>query len=164
MARNWTTLEIKALRRHYPERGPKWPGWSEILPGRSAGAISNKAAALGVERTTPAEPTPESKTPWTVEEDAEVLELYPVHGPGWPGWAAALPGRTKRAVSKRAYDLGVKGPLPSVARASAGSDWGNSERRELLVALGDVARRLGRSADECIKEAARLSEAWRGIR
>lgn len=44
---------------------------------------------------------------WTEEETRLLKELYPKHGGTWEGWAEALPGRTLRAIYRRAYQLGV---------------------------------------------------------
>ena len=45
---------------------------------------------------------------WTPEEDAALLEHYADEGMVWPGWAAAVPGRTADAISKRARSLGLR--------------------------------------------------------
>ena len=46
MARPWTKEEIAALKEHYPERGPSWAGWSELLDGRTTSAITSMAQKL----------------------------------------------------------------------------------------------------------------------
>lgn len=51
--REWTTGELSALREHYPAHGRQWPGWADVLPGRSRSAISNAAVRLGLTRRTP---------------------------------------------------------------------------------------------------------------
>ena len=39
----WTAEEIAALKEHYPERGPSWEGWADLLQDRSTGAITAMA-------------------------------------------------------------------------------------------------------------------------
>lgn len=51
--REWTTGELSALREHYPTHGRQWPGWADVLPGRSRSAIANAAARHGLTRRTP---------------------------------------------------------------------------------------------------------------
>lgn len=51
--REWTTGELSALREHYPAHGRQWPGWADVLPGRSRSAIANTAARHGLTRRTP---------------------------------------------------------------------------------------------------------------
>lgn len=51
--REWTTGELSALREHYPAHGHQWPGWADVLPGRSRSAIANAAARHGLTRRTP---------------------------------------------------------------------------------------------------------------
>lgn len=46
----WVPAEDDALTGHYPTHGPVWEGWRELLPGRSARAISARASALGIRR------------------------------------------------------------------------------------------------------------------
>lgn len=44
----WTESEDSAVRAYYADHGPRWDGWAEVLPGRSARAISARAQRLGV--------------------------------------------------------------------------------------------------------------------
>lgn len=46
--RNWTDLEDEVIVRYYPEHGLSWDGWGELLPGRTAQAISARASKIGV--------------------------------------------------------------------------------------------------------------------
>lgn len=44
----WTESEDSAVRAYYPDHDLRWEGWAEVLPGRSARAISARAQRLGV--------------------------------------------------------------------------------------------------------------------
>lgn len=48
MQTNWTEAEENAVRVYWPEHGPHWDGWQEVLPTRSIGAIRTKASRIGV--------------------------------------------------------------------------------------------------------------------
>lgn len=54
----WTEEEDSAVREYYADHDLRWPGWAEVLPGRSARAISARAQRLGVAevRTRPKNP------------------------------------------------------------------------------------------------------------
>lgn len=47
VARRWSRDEDDALREHYPARGAIWPGWRDVLPGRTTSAIHARAKAIG---------------------------------------------------------------------------------------------------------------------
>lgn len=40
---DWTPKEIALVRRYYPEHGPNWGGWRELLPERSYESIAHAA-------------------------------------------------------------------------------------------------------------------------
>lgn len=44
----WSAAEDAMLVAHYPERGPSWRGWADLLPGRSKKSIITRAGRLGV--------------------------------------------------------------------------------------------------------------------
>lgn len=44
----WTDSEDELIRSAYPEHGPTWDGWAELLPNRSRRAIGLRASRLGV--------------------------------------------------------------------------------------------------------------------
>lgn len=52
VARKWTREEDAALRGAYAEHGAVWPGWRDVLPGRSVNAIYRRATHLGVRNST----------------------------------------------------------------------------------------------------------------
>lgn len=52
VARKWTREEDAALRGSYAEHGAVWPGWRDVLPGRSVNAIYSRATHLGVRSST----------------------------------------------------------------------------------------------------------------
>lgn len=47
-ARRWTPAEDAALADWYPSVGQVWPGWADLLPGRTPNAIACRAWKLGV--------------------------------------------------------------------------------------------------------------------
>lgn len=47
-ARAWTAEEDAALRRYYWTRPTRWPGWDEVLPGRTVAARRERAYRIGV--------------------------------------------------------------------------------------------------------------------
>lgn len=51
VVRKWAPEEDAALRFHYPLHGMYWPGWREVLPGRSVDAVYSRAAKLGLRRS-----------------------------------------------------------------------------------------------------------------
>ena len=91
MSAKWTEEELATLREHYPEHGPSWRGWRELLPGRTRDAIQIRASYDGCARR--------RRHPWrwTDLEDRLVL-------------AAALrlsdeTGRSVRAIGNRIQEL-----------------------------------------------------------
>lgn len=44
----WTPEENEHIWKWYPEKGPKWEGWSKLLPLRSEKAIQQHASKIGV--------------------------------------------------------------------------------------------------------------------
>lgn len=44
----WTDAEDNALRVYYNTKTRRWPGWDEVLPGRSDSARRNRASKLGI--------------------------------------------------------------------------------------------------------------------
>lgn len=67
---------------------------------------------------------------WTDKELQLVRENYPEHGGDWDGWAAALPGRSPRAIYRKANDMGVfyRGPRKQLG---GGRRW-SPEEEEIL--------------------------------
>lgn len=62
----WSEVEDNAVRQFYARHGPKWVGWSEVLPNRTPRAISARATRLGVKgppRPEPKHPRRERKKP-----------------------------------------------------------------------------------------------------
>lgn len=106
--RPWSKEETEALRLYYPEHGPSWDGWEELLPGRTQGSIRTRAGLLGL--------TASRSSTWTKEEEELLREHYPYQGPSWEKWGHLLPGRTRGQITKAANALGLK--ASSVVRAS----------------------------------------------
>lgn len=49
--KRWTADEIDVICKNYPNHGPAWKGWSELLPGRSPKSIERKAHGMGLKVT-----------------------------------------------------------------------------------------------------------------
>ena len=111
----WTDDELATLEHHYPEHGPNWDGWSNLLPGRTQRAIANKAAKLSVTADTPRGPFGK----YTPRELEIIRRYYPLHGPDWDGWSNLLPGRGKRGIASKAAEIGA---LYSGGRWTANED------------------------------------------
>lgn len=62
--------------------------------------------------------------PWSTEEEALLREFYPEHGPSWQGWEGILPGRGKRAISRKASTMGV-------LKTTRNNQWTSEELRIL---------------------------------
>lgn len=50
VTRKWSTEEDFALRACYRDRGHRWAGWTDLLPGRSYESIRKRALRLGLAR------------------------------------------------------------------------------------------------------------------
>lgn len=93
-AREWSPADEAALRRLYSVHGPSWSGWGEVLPGRSRGAITIHANALGLKVGR------KGKEAWEPHEDRALLAL--VEG------AADRLGRTPDQVVERVAVLWMR--------------------------------------------------------
>ena len=108
----YTKAEDQAIIDNYPVHGSTWDGWRQILPNRSVSAIKNRAMKLGVTMRPEAlseirRMSSGGSMHWTPEQDELIGRHYPTYGSLWEGWRELLPGRTARAISKRANDIGV---------------------------------------------------------
>lgn len=103
-APRWTDDEAKTLARHYPEHGPDWDGWADLLPGRNSNAIRSMAARHGLKSDEVRDLT------YTDREVKALRKLYPLHGAAWDGWSNVLPGRTRGSISSMAIKLGLRAP------------------------------------------------------
>ena len=115
----WRDYEDKSLKAYYGQQGPKWEGWSPILPGRSESEIWHRADALGLahwnkdkvqpEPETQAEPEPPKPSSRWSEEDDDMLRLgYAELGSNPENWKDMLSvPRTERAIEQRARKLGL---------------------------------------------------------
>ena len=67
-AARWSPEEDAALRELWAEHASTWDGWSEALPGRTAGAIMQRAKKLRLR-------TPRSRpgSLWTREQDRQAV-------------------------------------------------------------------------------------------
>ena len=44
----WSSEEDDVVRTYFPKHGQRWPGWSEVLPGRSWDSIRARAIRIGI--------------------------------------------------------------------------------------------------------------------
>ena len=149
-------LRARALGLHNPKRRLRWlPGEdlllrqaygrgltctaisTDVLPGRSAGAIAARARKLGLAVY---------GRIWSADEDRRLVDLAAERTPLEE--AAALHFRTPEAVRRRARKLGLK-PFPVAAHEHAHRRWRPDEdallRRHASLDPGSLARLLGRS-------------------
>ena len=141
----WTTGEIDALRRLYPEHGPRWDGWAEALPGRSVTSIASKAHLLGVLG-------PTSRLPWSDEEEGFLRRFWPSRGSNWWGWGMLLRGRTARSIGCKARSMGLsRSEGPKAA-------WTDEQRVRLVRGVKELTGSTGHDLYSCVDEFLRL---WR---
>ena len=76
---------------------------------------------------------------WTEAEDAALRRLYPGRGAASDAVRDALPGRSERAISQRACQLGVS------AGVRGPNSWTPDEERVAVAHLAAVCRKTGRS-------------------
>lgn len=88
MRGDWSPAEDAVLMGNCAH-GPSWDGWSELLPGRTRGAISVRASKLGVGMGRGGH----GARKWSGEEDRKIKEVL--------SKLALATGRTERAVAMR---------------------------------------------------------------
>lgn len=66
MGEKYTDADVALLRRYYPEHGPNWDGWHELLPGRSAQGIGHAARKRGIHRRFEVRQAPPCHVPETM--------------------------------------------------------------------------------------------------
>ncbi len=147
--RRWTAEEDELVREHYPEHGPSWAGWSDVLPGRTRANLQVHAYRLGITMEGCAR-----ERAWSPAELDAIREHYPEHGSKWPGWADLLDGRTPGAIAARAERIGVH------RYGRVYGPWTDRQRKAMLRALAGVSSACGHTVRDCLGEATRLSEAW----
>lgn len=142
---DWTTSEVERLRRLYPEHGPRWGGWHEVLPGRSVRSIASKAHAVGVVG-------PGNKMPWTDEEEGFLRRFWPSRGPNWWGWGMLLKGRSSRSIGIRAKRMGLR------RSSETPREWTDEQRVRLVRGVKELTGSTGHDLYSCVDEFLRL---WR---
>jgi RNA polymerase sigma factor FliA len=160
----WMTAEDETLRELWGRREP-----NEIARklGRTAATVKERAAALqlgGGSRFGAMPPVDPRSTWWTPEEDAQLQRHW---GTLPSAEIAALTGRNRQAVHRRAKALGLE--KASVVAVNPRRRWTPQEDEQLRALHGTVSRRevalkLNRSVGSisCRVEALRLNEE-RGV-
>ena len=70
----WAGWEDVEVCEHFPERGPHWDGWAEVLPTRTRRSIENRARTLGVRHDPVGRPRCDGRTGgWSAAEDTLLL-------------------------------------------------------------------------------------------
>lgn len=115
----WPPEEEQLIRDMYPSVGRT--GILELLPHRTASAVRNKVAELGVRYSGGVMPRSAvaCRAPdWSADEDRIMFEVYPLGGSA--AVMPLLPGRSQTAITKRAHRLGVvvSRPEPRAVKAS----------------------------------------------
>ncbi len=103
--KRWRPDEDNLLRLLWPSSS--WEAIMAALPGRTPGAISQRACGLGLSRRV-RKKLPDVAHTWTDEDDRELGRLYAA-GVSAAEIAAKL-GRTERAVMARASIIGARRP------------------------------------------------------
>lgn len=103
--KRWQPEEDNLLRLLWPSSS--WEAIMAALPGRTPGAISQRACTLGLTRQVQKK-LPDVAHPWREEDDRELARLYAA-GVSTAEIASRL-GRTERAVLARASVIGVHRP------------------------------------------------------
>lgn len=98
--RPWSAEDDAALARHYAPR-PDWEALARALPHRTRGAMVARAMVLDLERR---------QRPWTAAEDAAVQRAFGEVSAAT--LCARLPGRSWRAIRRRAAELGLGSAVP----------------------------------------------------
>ena len=80
------------------------------------------------------------KSPWTAEEDSQLLSLYEAHGAKWSMIARAIPGRTDDACSKR-YREALD---PNLKKDS----WTREEDEKLIKLYAEIGGKWGQLGQE----------------
>ncbi|KAG0703172.1 hypothetical protein DFH29DRAFT_803840 [Suillus ampliporus] len=93
------------------------------------------------------------KSPWTLEEDHLLLELYKVHSTKWSVIARHIPGRTDDACSKR-YREALD---PSLRR----DEWSKEEDDKLFDAYSRLTGRWGQVGQELQRSGLACRNRWR---
>ena len=112
----WGSKEVEAVRNYYPLHGPDWDGWDELIPDRTRHAIQMCASRIGVK--VGQDVPPASGMPWSADELATLVRLYPEHGGAWDGWRKAIPGRSRSAIASMAKKAGVHKTRPAEKAAA----------------------------------------------
>lgn len=100
--RQWTATEDMAVRELYPIHGMAWARWPEVLPGRTAKAVAERASRLGVTGALPADGTRRPRA----AEHPRIAEIIGLLGEGVPPSAidsrlGLRPDTARKAISKR---------------------------------------------------------------
>lgn len=91
----WTTDELYILRAYYPMHGSVWDEWAELLPGRSASAISNRACLEKLHHIGTDELSDEDF--WTKAETRQLLSVI--------NQIARLTNHSRLAVARKLIEL-----------------------------------------------------------
>ena len=197
-AKPWTPEEDAVILAH-PDKSQAWPGYAELLPGRSAQAIQVRRHRLDVKGAPQVRRPPANA--WTEAED-DVVREHPDNPPSWPGYGELLPGRSASAINKRRNKLGVhmsdgktsalrgksrptvrteaglkRGPVPkakprnapkakpaaapSTKPTSAPAPWTPEQDVALVEAFVDMLDATGHNPAECVTRLARIRNAYR---
>lgn len=99
--RRWTDEQCAILAEHYKAHGPSWAGWGELLPGRTPGAIREKAKRIGLSER--------HRHEWSVDElgllEAVLAEL------------SRMTGKPPAAIARKAVYRAKVSPMLNGRRA-----------------------------------------------
>lgn len=102
-----------------------------------------------------------SRTPWSTTDDDLLYEHYADIGPS--GLATMLPAKSLRAITQRAYKLGIRRKRESLNEAIAASHAARDDALRVADATGPV-QRIGRTAWPLVRCHADAQDPTRGLR
>ena len=117
----WTAEEDEVIRKYFPVHGPGWPGFLDLLPGRSYDSIITRRKKLGIPG---------------IRETRRAARKRPTVGTG------RKYQRPFREPATGADPLRVEVPPEA-------GDWDDAQIGQLVDAVGSMAA-TGPTLDECV--------------
>lgn len=84
----WSSEEDDVVRTYFPKHGQRWPGWSEVLPGRSWDSIRTRAYRVFANANVGDAVTVDAKLKRLMESGLSMSQIDSLMG--WP------PNQTKK--------------------------------------------------------------------
>lgn len=138
-ARSWTSSDDAVLLAHYARMGAAKLAKSRYFsPRRAKTQIWERARSLGLEYLPGGEEPQGVLTAWSSWEERVLRQHYSQMGPAALAESGRLPGRSRRAITKRAALLGVV--FRGGTSHAVGKPWADGEVARLTAYLLDAGR------------------------